>query len=230
MVYISIEAQQQRAVLETRASVLIPRLISQGEDRARLALVAGGALLLGGDSVEIEVRVGEGCTLEIEDVGGTVAYDADGIESSWSVSIALATNAKLIWHALPMVVANGSNVNRSTRVSLAQGAAAMLRETIVLGRHGEIGGRIHQRTDVSYVGRPMLVEDLRLAGGEGVPGVIGSNRVLDSCLILGERAEAPNALQFELVGSMARYIGMQTHTSNMDEIWATWSNEVFARV
>jgi urease accessory protein len=230
LAFISIEAQAQRAVLTTRASVVIPRLISQGDNRARLALVAGGALLLGGDKVEIEVLVGEGCTLELEDIGGTVAYDADGVESSWSVSISLAANAKLIWHALPMVVANGSNVNRSTRVTLSEGATAMIRETIVIGRHGEIGGRIHQRTDVSYAGRPMLVEDLKLVGGEGVPGVIGSNRVLDSCLILGERAEAPNALQFELVGSMARFIGVQTHTSSMDAIWAKWSNEVFTGV
>ncbi|MCX8529228.1 MAG: urease accessory protein UreD [Rhodoluna sp.] len=227
MAFISIEAQAQRAVLTTRASVLIPRTISQGENRARLALVAGGALLLGGDKVEIEVLVGEGCTLELEDIGGTVAYDADGVESSWSVSITLAENAKLIWHALPMVVADGSNVNRSTRVTLAEGATALLRETIVLGRHGEVGGNIHQRTDVSYAGRPLLIEDLRLVGGKGMPGVIGENRVLDSCLILGERAQAPNALQFELSGSMSRFIGMQTHTSSMDAVWQKWSTEVF---
>lgn len=227
MAFISIEAQAQRAVLTTRASVLIPRLISQGENRARLALVAGGALLLGGDKVEIEVLVGEGCTLELEDIGGTVAYDADGVESSWSVSITLSANAKLIWHALPLVVADGANVNRSTRVNLAEGATALLRETVVLGRHGEVGGNIHQRTEVVQTGRPMLIEDLRLVGGQVIPGVLGENRVLDSCLSLGQRAEAAKALQFELPGTMARFIGMQTHNSSMDAVWAKWSTEVF---
>ena len=47
------------------------------------ALVGQTALLLGGDAVELDVRVGPGARLELCDVAGTVAYDGRGRSARW---------------------------------------------------------------------------------------------------------------------------------------------------
>ena len=52
------------------------------ETGARVGLVATTALLLGGDHVEIDIDVGPGAWLEVVEIAGTVAYDADGVASS----------------------------------------------------------------------------------------------------------------------------------------------------
>lgn len=219
MTYISISAAPGRARLETRAGALVPRVIETGPESARVAIVAAGALLLGGDTVTVTVTVGAGCTLELEDIGGTVAYNADGVESEWIVEVIVEANALLIWHGLPFVVADGANVDRRTSVLLrGPGALACLRETIVLGRTGERGGRIDLRTNVRTTSvvvptlpldtndppvivekwaadevrddddEPLFVERLMLRGADPVPGEMGGNRVLDSLLLLGSRS------------------------------------------
>lgn len=79
MTIISVEqvAGRDRPKVRLSPGLLQPRLVSRrAGGHAHVALVAGGAVLLGGDTVSIEVRVGTGCTLVVEDVGGTVAYPA----------------------------------------------------------------------------------------------------------------------------------------------------------
>lgn len=201
---------------------------------ARVALVAGGALLLGGDEVSIDITVGEGCTLELEDIGGTVAYDADGEQSRWTVDVVVETGGVFLWHGLPMVVADGANVVRTMRIALAVHAVACLRETVVLGRVGESGGLVHQRTDITIEGVPLFVEELVVGGGVDIPGLIGPNRVLDSVLSVGVRGLAVlppvRVLEFECAGSLARYLGIETHTSPLDAIWENWSRDIRSRI
>lgn len=217
-----------RARLDFRAGHIVPRVIEQGALSARVALVAGGALLLGGDHVSINVTVGRGCTLVLEDIGGTVAYDADGEQASWAVNIHVEAGATLMWHSLPMVVAHGANVSRSTSIQLGSGARALLRETVVLGRSGEVAGHITMRTDVTACGAPVFVEELSANGASDIPGVIGATRVLDSVLLVGERmlplSAPPRApvplLQFEYPGTLARYLGAEAHRTPLDRIWS----------
>jgi urease accessory protein len=232
MTRISIESRPDRPLLKTEAGALIPRLLSSNYDHARVALVAGGALLLGGDLVDIEITVGKNCSLEIEEIGGTVAYDADLIESNWNVRLTLEENARLIWQGLPFVVSNGANVLRSTEIDLAEGAVACIRETIVLGRHAELGGRILSKCRARVMGKLALVEEIQLDGYQGMPGILGDHRVLDTCLLLGDRADddksEPWVLQLEQPGSMARHIGMDTHSSRVTKLWSEWAGQVTA--
>jgi len=227
---ISLQPDDGRARLDFRAGTIIPRVISQGLSSARIALVAGGALLLGGDEVSIDITVGEGCTLELEDIGGTVAYDADGERSRWTVDVVVEAGGVFLWHGLPMIVADGANVVRTIRMALAANAVACLRETVVLGRVGESGGRVHQRTDITIAGVPLFVEDLAVGGGVDIPGLIGPNRVLDSVLSAGVRGLAVlppvRVLEFENAGSLARYLGMAMHTTPLDAIWESWSRDI----
>jgi urease accessory protein len=228
---ISLHAADDRARLDLRAGAIVPREIERTPSTATVALVAGGALLLGGDHVHIDVTVGAGCTLELQDIGGTVAYDAEGVRSGWSVEVTIGAGGTLWWSGMPLVVATGALVERSVRIDLATGARAFLRETIVLGRSFERGGTALLRTDARLEGEPLFAEELSVAGDRPVPGVIGHNRVLDSILVLGTR-EAPtgiapdNLFEFEALGCLARTLGHELHRESLDVPWAHLSASV----
>ncbi|WP_418606077.1 urease accessory protein UreD [Georgenia sp. SUBG003] len=136
MTALAVERAAGRARCTVVPGALSPRVLGGDGAGARVGLVATRALLLGGDHVSIDVRVGAGAWLEIVETAGTVAFDAGGTPSSWSVTVTLEAGARLEWEALPFVVADGADVTRSTRVMLDDGARALLRETVVLGRTG----------------------------------------------------------------------------------------------
>jgi len=165
-----------RVRCDLRPGALSPRVLSAGRGTARVALVATRALLLGGDHVRVEVHVGEGVELELVEVSGTVAYAGRGRSASWDVDVRVDARGLLVWDARPFVVADGADVARSTGVTLAAGdahgagGAALLRETLVLGRSGEAGGRLRSRTrvDVSAPGAT------RTSGGVGGTGELAA--------------------------------------------------------
>jgi urease accessory protein len=214
------------ANLHLEAGLLVPRVVATTSTSAHVAIVAGGALLLGGDKVDISVLVGSGCRLELEDVGGTIAYDADGAQSTWNVRIDVAANAELIWHGLPFVVSTGANVSRTTVLTLAPSGRSCVRETIVLGRAGETGGRIESRTSICRDGHILFAEHLVVDGNVRTPGVMGNNRVLDSILLMGSSAPPADSetvvLELDQGGSIARMLGGELHRSNLDSTWQMW--------
>lgn len=232
MTFIGITAGgNDRARLRLRSSLLSPRPLQVGAARARVALVATSALLLGGDNVSIGIDVGLGCRLEVVDIAGTVAYDARDAVSTWTVNITVADGGRLFWKAEPFVIAGGSNVCRRTTLDLAAGAQACLRETLVLGRTGEQGGAVRARTRVSLDGQPLLAEDLDLAdpAARNRPGILGGYRVIDTASVFGRRAATPvNARCFQLAGegTVARYLGGDLHRSAIPEAYGSWRNEL----
>lgn len=189
------------------AGLLQPRLVSRSPGFAHVALVAGGATLLGGDAISITVDVGSGCTLRIEDIGGTVAYPATGSPSEWSVDATVADEGTLVWESFPFVVADNAVVNRRTSVRRGRNSVVCMRETLVMGRSGEDGGRIVCSTDIRDIdGTPSFVEELTLDGADPRPGVLGTSRVLDTALMIGlnpEGEEAACAGEHEANGSAA---------------------------
>ncbi|MGB4778342.1 urease accessory protein UreD, partial [Microbacterium sp.] len=129
--------------------LVVPRLVRRRARSVRVALVAGGAMLLPGDEVRVRIRVGAGCTLGLVDIGGLVVYgrgDA-GDASQWHAHLDLAADAHLTWDGLPTVVTDDGELARTLTVRLAAGSSAVLRETLVLGRTGERGGRLRTDTD-----------------------------------------------------------------------------------
>ncbi|PZU40566.1 MAG: urease accessory protein [Microbacterium sp.] len=213
-----------RAGVDLAVGALAPRLISRDDARAHIALAAAGMILLGGDHVHLEVDVGEGCVLELEDVGGTIAYRADGRPSAWTMNARIETGGMLLWRGLPFVVTDGADVERRSRVQLARGATALIRETLVLGRHGEPGGRISSSFAAADPDGPVLVERLDLDGPVPEPGVLGDHRVLDTVIALGVRPPVSiGDLELEHPGAIARHLGVETHTSRLDRVWEEWS-------
>lgn len=226
---ITVDAGGSRARVTLDAGTIVPRLIERGPRSARIALVAGGAVLLGGDRIDIVIAVAAGCTLDLDDIGGTVAYGADGVASFWTVDVTVGAGARLRWAGLPLIVSDGADVHRSTRIRLGRDAVAMVRESVVLGRSGERGGRLHLSTSIADDDGPLLEEALDADGAHPVPGVLGAHRVLDTIIRVGDRPDPVSAagvafMALDEPGGMARYLGAAAHTSPLGTVWNAWSN------
>lgn len=211
---------------------LSPRLLGRDARGARVALVATGALLLGGDHVRIELEVAGGAWLDVVETAGTVAYDGGGTPSTWSVHARLGPGARMRWNGLPFVVADGAAVRRTTTLDLAEGARALVRETLVRGRTGEPCGELRSLTDARIEGRPVLVEDLDAGAVGAEPGALGGHRVIDQVLAIGWRpppsAEA-DAPRFDLAGpgALVRLLSDATHrTHAVDAAETAWRTAV----
>lgn len=230
MTRIGVQAAPGRARLTLTGGPISPRTLQVAADGARIGLVATTALLLGGDHVDLDIDVGPGAWLEIVETAGTVAYDAEGVESSWTVRIRVADSGLLIWAGEPFVIAHGANVRRRTSIELRAGAVALLRETLVLGRSGETGGAIRSTLSVRLEEKELLIEDLDLTdhGLRELPGLIGEARVLDTVVLLGMRAPAepvlPAGSRFELdgPGTLARGLTATFAASSLASVSAAW--------
>lgn len=208
---------------------LSPRPLLVEGSRARIALVGLCATLLAGDDLRLEIEVGAGVHLELVEPTGTVAYNAKGGNASWSAAITVAEEATLTWAAAPFVVAGGADVRRHTKITLAHTARALFQETLILGRSGECGGRLRACLNVTQAERPLLMEDLDLrdAGIAGLPGILGTNRVLSTIALLGLRPE-PSDDQRETSlagpGALARALAVDAHRAQatLAETWRRW--------
>lgn len=235
MTRIEVHVDGGRARCSLSTGLLSPRVLSSDASGARVALVATGALLLAGDHVRIDVVVGAGAWLEVVETSGTVAYDARGATAAWDVTMTVDEGGTLVWEGLPFVVAAGADVTRRTTATLAHDAALLLRETLVLGRTGEVGGDLRSVTRCSLDGRPAFVEDLRLDVSRTAPGVLGTARVLDSILCLGTRppASAPVAgqvhLDLDAPGAVLRSVGQHAHAGSLGAQWPRWASHVHQR-
>ena len=211
--------------------MLAVRRVRSDDRGAVVALVATSAVLVADDDLVIEVEVGPGAWLQIQETAGTVAYNAFGAPSRWTARIVVAGGGRLTWLGEPFVVSDGANVDRLTTVDLAPTAAALLRETIVLGRVGEQGGAIDLRTTVRHDGQPLLVERLDLTDPieRSRPGLLGPHRVIDTVTALGWRPDPGGALpaghRFDLAGpgALARALGGATHDSPVASTAHHWA-------
>lgn len=172
--------------VDAGAGLLVPRIVRCDGAGAHVVLVAAAALLLAGDDLRLVVEVGAGARLDLSDVAATVAYDGRGEQAAWRADLHVAPGGELTWHGEPFVVASGADVDRVLHADVAAGGRLRLRDTLVLGRHGETGGRVRARTRISYAGAPVLAEDLDLREGlTQLPGVLRGLRVVDQVVEVG---------------------------------------------
>ena len=226
---IAVTRRGGRQRLDLVGGLLRPQVVLDRPDHTRIGLVATSALLLGGDEVELEVRVGPDASLELFDVAGTVAYHGRGQSASWRVTVVVDDGACLDYDGAPFVVSDGADVLRTLDLGLGPGASVRLRETVVLGRFGQLGGRLRSRTAITVGGRQVLLEDQLLDpfGIRQGPGMLGSHRVIDSVIAVGPHAVGVNkpsslpdgAVRFGLVGgvgSLTRYLGADVAGSPLE--------------
>ena len=124
-------------------------------------LVSGAAGPLGGDQLELRIEVRAGARLRLRTVAAAVALPGrSGPESRLTVTATVGPGARLEYLPEPMVVSNGARHRTDVRVDLAEDASLVLRDEILLGRHGERGGACRTRLavdrDTSSGRRPLL--------------------------------------------------------------------------
>ena len=130
--------------------------------------------------------------------------------------------------------AAGSDVRRSTELVLAEGAGALVRETLVLGRHGEAPGRLTSRTVVRRGEREVLVEELDARD-------LAPARVLDGVLWVGaagvgqEVAEVSEPgvtrLETETGEVLHRALATEAHlaAAGVDRVWQSQVGSLLTR-
>lgn len=176
--------------LRTSSGLLAPRILRMTPTSAYVALIATNALLLAGDAVRLDIRIDEGLSLDLIDIAATVAYSGRGGTCSWSANLGVSEGASLTWLGEPFVVATDARAVRETHADVADGGSLVLRDTLVLGRHGERGGDLRAVTNLSYAGRPALVEEFHLSPDDDAPGIRGGHRVIDQITTLGASTDA----------------------------------------
>jgi urease accessory protein len=158
--------------------------------REAVYLVSAGGGPVGGDVLDLRIEVRAGAALRLRTVAASTALPgADGAESVLTVHASVAHGGVLEYLPEPMVVADGARHTTDIRVDLAAGATLVLRDEIILGRHGERGGACRTRLHADYDGRPLLRHDVAVDGTDGVslgPAVLAGHRAYGTVLRAGE--------------------------------------------
>ncbi|MBM2823496.1 MAG: urease accessory protein UreD [Thermoleophilia bacterium] len=143
---------------------------------ARVVLVQTIAGPLAGDRTTIEVEIGEGAALELVTNAATVALPCSS-PARHELRCELAGSARLAWLPEPVILAAGCDLEASIDLRLDHGAAALTRELVVLGRHGEQPGRYRSSLRCELGGRPLLHDAVEI-DPDGL--AVGSAAILDS--------------------------------------------------
>jgi urease accessory protein len=157
-------------------------------DVARVCVAAGAAGPIGGDHLALHVDIGPGSTLVLGEVSATLLLPGPcGEQSRTRVRVHVGAGATLVWLPEPVIAAHGCQHLGDVRVDLDPGARLLLREELLLGRHREQPGTVHQRLQVRLDGQPLLHQHLALgpgaAGWDG-PAVTGGHRAIGSVLVV----------------------------------------------
>jgi urease accessory protein len=149
-------------------------------------LVGTAAGPLGGDSVELVVRVEAGASLTLRSVAASVVLPArTGLDSVTTVTVDVAPGGQLDLGLSPTVVTARAAHRTSVHAAVAEDAALRLTEQVVLGRAGEGPGRWTGTVRVERAGTPILHTSQELGpGGAGwaapfTPRAYASELVLD---------------------------------------------------
>jgi urease accessory protein len=159
-------------VLERRGSV------------TRAALVPLQAGPLAGDHDIVRLCVGAGETLVLEPIAATLALPG-GERTRLELHAEVA--GRLVLDEAPLIVSEGADVLRTTRIALARGAVAAWRDTVVLGRAGEGAGRLEATARVTLDGVPLLHETLRIdpRADDAYVALAPGHRVVGTVALLG---------------------------------------------
>ena len=171
---------------------------------AKVVLVATVAGPLAGDRLVVEVDVGPGAGLEVVGNAATLAFPA-AEPARLDVRLRLAPGARLLWRPEPLILAGGCNLESSLLLELGTGAAALVRELVVLGRHAERPGRYRSELRCELEGRPLLHEAVEIAGAHDSPAVLGPARAFGSVALLGVRGGS-GGLELDGPGRVARVL------------------------
>lgn len=158
-----------------------------GAEQVHLVHGAGGPL--GGDDFALDLEVAPGGVLRVASAAATVVQPGQPDVARWAVCAEVGAGGRLTWAPEPTVVCAGAELAARLRVRLAAGAGAVLREIVVLGRHGESGGRYRGSLTVDVDGTPLIAHRTLLDGTDpalcGPAGTAGA-RAVGTLLLVGD--------------------------------------------
>jgi urease accessory protein len=145
-------------------------------------LVHGAGGPLGGDVLSLDVAIGPGAALAVRSAGATMVQPGrGGGPARWDTTVAVGAGGHLDWAPEPTVVTDGAAFETSLRLTLGAGASALVREVVVLGRHGRAGGAHRGHLAVTLDGEPVLAHTTVLDGADpaltGPAGTAGARAV-----------------------------------------------------
>jgi len=156
---------------------------------AAVYLVGGAAGPIGGDQLSLTVRVGAGAFLRLCSAAASIALPGlDGLESVLRVSVTVAAGGRLEYLPEPLVVTAGARHATIVSVTLDAGASLLLRDEVLLGRHGEAGGTVRSVLRADYAGRPLLRHSVEVSGEDPVsrgPALLAGHRGVGALLVAG---------------------------------------------
>lgn len=185
-----------RATLDVGADDLrwldAPPVVLRPTGGAGVHLVQAAGGPLGGDDLGLSVRVGDAAALRLSSAGASVVQpgggDRAGQPARWRVELTAAAGAAVRWAPQPTVVCAGASYHASVRANLHPDATLVLREVVVLGRSGEVGGRCHAELAVTIEDRPLVHHESVIDGADADltgPAGTGGHRVLGTLLVAG---------------------------------------------
>jgi urease accessory protein len=139
---------------------------------------------LAGDHDVVRLGVGEGAALELVPIAATLTLPGP---ARTQLELHADVAGRLVLDEPPLIVPEGADVLRTTRLALAEGAVAAWRDTVILGRAGEGPGRLEATTRVTYAGAPLLHETLRIdpAADDAFVALPPGHRVAGTVALLG---------------------------------------------
>jgi urease accessory protein len=158
---------------------------------------------LSGDHFELDVDVGQGARLILGTNAATLAYPV-AKNARQVLRIRVAPGGRLAWLPKPLILAAGCDLESSVELELALGAAAITRELVVLGRHGEKPGRYNTELRCELDGDPLLNEAVRIdADGHACrsPAQLAGAGAYASLVLVGiDPSGAPGPGELDLAG------------------------------
>jgi urease accessory protein len=177
----------------TRLPVLrsqVPLVLRRTPDA--VYVVGGAAGPIGGDVLDLRISVLAGAFLRVRTAAASIALPGpDGLESVLTVTVVVGAGACLEYLPEPVVVSAGARHATIIRATLADGASLLLRDELLLGRHGEPGGTARSVLRVDCAGRPLLRQSLEVSGDDLAtmgPAVLAGHRAVGSLLLAGSPA------------------------------------------
>lgn len=177
-----------------------------GPTRMHLVQAAGGPL--GGDRLELRVSLAAGTELTVATAAATVAQPGrpGAGPAYWTVTAELAEGARLRWLPEPTIVCDDAELHAALRLTMAEGASALVREQVQLGRHGQRGGRYRGLLAADYAGTPLVRHNTVLDGADPAlagPGGTDGQRLVGTLLGAGAGDDLLGAVGPGSVGECA---------------------------
>lgn len=155
---------------------------------ARVSLVTGAAGPLGGDDFTLDIHVGAGSTLVLNEISATLLLPgAKGGRSRMRIAVRVDEGATFLWLPEPVIAARGCDHLHEIDIALASDARLFLRDELLLGRHREQPGQLTQHLRVRRAGHSLFQQQLVLgpaARGWRSTAVLGARKCIGSVLVV----------------------------------------------